>query len=334
MGNLSEAREQQIRYISITSDDLALLKSKENEFQEVVNVLVDELYERIMQHQELRTIIEAHSTVERLKETQRWYFLSLAGGVIDDAFIERRIFIGKVHSRIGLTTQWYLGTYMLYLDLATNHFQKVMPDEWLPVISSLTKMFNLDSQLILEAYEYDEKKKVQTLADQQGRLLHGISAAVQELASMMVELSNSSQAVAESAIRSAESQEKSNQVVQALTQEVKHIQNMGSLIQEISDQTHLLGLNAAIEAARAGEHGRGFEVVANEVRKLAVGSKDALVQIQAKLRVISDLLMEVEHESNQTTIQSQAQAASSEELSSFVQMIEKVTNDLEKLQSN
>lgn len=61
-----------------------------------------------------------------------------------------------------------------------------------------------------------------------------------------------------------------------LKQSVHEIEQMVSVVRDISNKTDLLALNASIEAARAGQAGKGFAVVADEVGRLAERSQKSI----------------------------------------------------------
>lgn len=78
-----------------------------------------------------------------------------------------------------------------------------------------------------------------------------------------------------------------NQMIK-VEEHTAHITNLLNMVREISDQTKLLALNATIEAARAGENGRGFNVVANEVKKLSDNTQNALLQVEGSIKELQD----------------------------------------------
>jgi len=80
--------------------------------------------------------------------------------------------------------------------------------------------------------------------------------------------------------------------VDSLGASANDISQITGVITDIAEQTNLLALNATIEAARAGEAGKGFNVVAHEIKALAVQTAEATREIKGKIDSIQDSTQE------------------------------------------
>ena len=73
-----------------------------------------------------------------------------------------------------------------------------------------------------------------------------------------------------------------------LQRSVGQISQILNVIEEVTNRTNLLALNAAIIAAQAGEHGAGFTVVADEIRQLAERTRGSTKEIATIIKAVQN----------------------------------------------
>ncbi|WP_061996672.1 methyl-accepting chemotaxis protein [Clostridium sp. ATCC 25772] len=127
-------------------------------------------------------------------------------------------------------------------------------------IASTLKNFGSEVQGIVEAiFDINENSKdISSIASNSSDKMHQLDVSVNDISKSFKNFSTD---------------------IASLGANVKKVNEITNLINNIADQTSLLALNAAIEAARAGESGKGFAVVADEIRQLADQSKHSAEDI-------------------------------------------------------
>lgn len=157
--------------------------------------------------------------------------------------------------------------------LVTKRLDKSLYGEVL--IAVAIPIFNEDHEVIGAVNTYETIEREETVKEMAAQLTDSITV----LASTSEEISAQSQQVASTSKELARHADESHHKVEETNEVLR-------MIKGISDQTNLLGLNAAIEAARVGDLGRGFGVVAEEIRKLAATSSSSIKRGESIVRDI------------------------------------------------
>ena len=150
--------------------------------------------------------------------------------------------------------------------------------------------------------------RVESLADNAAASSSEGQQAVSTAVEGMSQLKDQVQSIAEAMLELGDNSQKIGGII--------------DIIDEISDQTNLLSLNAAIEAAGAGEAGKRFSIVANEVRRLADRTADATNQVKV-------LIVQIQQATNSTIMLTEEGSKGVDAASSLVanisEALEKIT---------
>ncbi|WP_019911047.1 methyl-accepting chemotaxis protein [Paenibacillus sp. HW567] len=185
------------------------------------------------------------------------------------------------------------------------------------VISSAVPIVGEEGEVIgafAIAYTLENEDKMEQLTESINLISGQLVDMVQNVAAQSEELSATTAQILENSRKTVE--------------ESAQVSKVAGFIREISEQTNLLGLNAAIEAARVGEQGAGFGVVATEVRKLSVNTKEATKSIEESLSRVQRSIQMMEKEIEAIAASSHEQAELVTEFSDVIERLNETSSEM------
>ncbi|MEC0304989.1 methyl-accepting chemotaxis protein [Terribacillus saccharophilus] len=187
-----------------------------------------------------------------------------------------------------------------------------------PVVTSITPIRDMETNEIVGLLSLSRTLEHQDKLDKElsrlNEVIDALQGKVQHVAAQAEELSATSSDI--------------NQQANNANQNSRQIGEVVQLIEQISTQTNLLGLNAAIEAARSGEAGKGFGVVADEIRKLSDNTKEAVQTIGSSLTEIRSSIENLTLSINEVSTSSEEQSVVMVEFMSDIEALDEKSKQI------
>jgi signal transduction histidine kinase len=172
--------EEMKRYLGFTEEDVALLRSLRPRLEKYFPEMAERFYSQVPFHPNaFRVFTGGEVQIERLKQTlQRWAF-GLFSGVYDETYAQERFQIGYRHVRIGLEQKYVISAMGIVRAFFNDCLLLEFPvtDERLRLAGALSKVMDLDLNLMCESYMHATVQNLRSLNEQMERANRDLAGA-------------------------------------------------------------------------------------------------------------------------------------------------------------
>lgn len=271
IANVGERVSDRLTFMGINDETLQHIREAYSLIAPHKDEIVNEFYEKITSVELLNEIISEYSTVERLRQTMAIYLEQFLQADVNEEYVQTRIVVGEVHSRISLTAEHFISAHHLLIQAMTTIVMEQLysqPNRMIETVLAIQKLAAFDQQLIVEVYmadtfktflfgisntlndvsELETSKQLMDAMDNMNDESHSVSSATEEVSASILEVATHASKVAEGTDDAVSSAEESKQVV---NDTLHDIQQVGEVYNQVVAQVSKLN----------GEIDKTYEVV-------------------------------------------------------------------------
>lgn len=174
--------------LDLTQADFSLLKSCQKWIESDINTIVEQFYIQQTAIPEIAVVIGDKETLNNLHNSMVKYIQELFSGNYDKNYVNKRLRIGKIHHRIGVSPKLYLSGISQLQQIIEQYINR-HADEPEPTMRALRKLFYFDNQLVFDTYIASLQSEVESANSQLEEYASNLEKNVAERTEELTQLS-------------------------------------------------------------------------------------------------------------------------------------------------
>lgn len=257
---LDDRTTARLYFLNVDQKTLESIQQAKGYFENNLTEIIDKVVQDIFKEKHFYERVQETIGEKRFKRNLSNYLERFFSGKIDKAYINSRVEIGKIHSEIHLTANFFIMAHQrMFQYLKAILMQKLHrhPNEMIELVVAIDKLATYDKQLIIDVYheetfkeflydishllnsmtELDTTEQLIDSMDEQITEVHNITAGTQEMSSSIQEVSDHSIRVAEGTDEAVSAAEHSREVIFGALQDISQV---GNIYNEVLNEVNSL----------------------------------------------------------------------------------------------